>query len=196
MFTRFFVTDDETPTLERGSFWSLTSVGNPQVASSAVVNVVVLRSLSASLVHGPTTTACLVVIMPGRSPYLSPTPQRSSLSLPPCAQINAMPTCQLPGLKNCGASEFLLEELKVLCEHSARKIVSVANVAKMLLAAEKYHAETLKASCLSYVQKNMAEVGCVWTVWGAGEGAGWRRSHSTGRRPMIRRSVAAGQRRV
>lgn len=56
------------------------------------------------------------------------------------------------------ASEFLLEELKVLCEHSARKIVSVANVAKMLLAAEKYHAETLKNSCLSYVQKNMAEV--------------------------------------
>ena len=55
-------------------------------------------------------------------------------------------------------SEFLLEELKVLCEHSARKIVSVANVAKMLLAAEKYHAETLKNSCLSYVQKNMAEV--------------------------------------
>lgn len=57
-------------------------------------------------------------------------------------------------------SEFLLEELKVLCEHSARKIVSVANVAKMLLAAEKYHAETLKNSCLAYVQKNMAEV-CV-----------------------------------
>ncbi|CAN0399347.1 unnamed protein product, partial [Hapterophycus canaliculatus] len=54
--------------------------------------------------------------------------------------------------------EFLLEELKVLCEHSARKIVSVANVAKMLLAAERYQAETLKASCLGFVQKNMAEV--------------------------------------
>lgn len=55
-------------------------------------------------------------------------------------------------------AEFLLEELKALCEHSARKIVSVANVAKMLLAAERYQAETLKAACLSYVQKNMAEV--------------------------------------
>ncbi|CAB1109139.1 unnamed protein product [Ectocarpus sp. CCAP 1310/34] len=56
------------------------------------------------------------------------------------------------------ANEFLLEELKVLCEHSARKIVSVANVAKMLLAAERYQAETLKSSCLAYVQKNMPEV--------------------------------------
>eukprot|EP00904_Undaria_pinnatifida_P002730 jgi/Undpi1/12458/HiC_scaffold_5.g02129.m1 len=56
------------------------------------------------------------------------------------------------------ANEFLLEELKVLCEHSARKIVSVANVAKMLLAAERYQAETLKAACLSFVQKNMPEV--------------------------------------
>lgn len=55
-------------------------------------------------------------------------------------------------------AEFLLEELKVLCEHSARKIVSVANVAKMLLAAERYDAATLKASCLSFVQKNMPEV--------------------------------------
>lgn len=54
--------------------------------------------------------------------------------------------------------EFLLEELKSLCEHSARKIVSVANVAKMLLAAERYQGETLKAACLAFVQKNMAEV--------------------------------------
>lgn len=55
-------------------------------------------------------------------------------------------------------SEFLLEELKCLCEHSARKIVSVANVAKMLLAAERYQGETLKAACLTFVQKNMLEV--------------------------------------
>lgn len=58
----------------------------------------------------------------------------------------------------CLLAEFLLDELKVLCEHSARKIVSVTNVAKMLLAAERYHSETLKAACLSYVQKNMPEV--------------------------------------
>lgn len=54
--------------------------------------------------------------------------------------------------------EFLLEELKALCEHSARRIVSVANVAKMLLAAERYQADTLKTACLSFVQKNMPEV--------------------------------------
>lgn len=54
--------------------------------------------------------------------------------------------------------EFLLEDLKSLCEHSARKIVSVANVAKMLLAAESYQGETLKAACLTFVQKNMPEV--------------------------------------
>lgn len=61
-------------------------------------------------------------------------------------------------LRRQQCAEFLLEELKVLCEHSARKIVSVANVAKMLLAAERYQAETLKAACLSFVQKNMPEV--------------------------------------
>lgn len=55
-------------------------------------------------------------------------------------------------------AEFLLEELKALCEHSARRIVSVANVAKMLLAAERYQADTLKTACLSFVQKNMPEV--------------------------------------
>lgn len=36
--------------------------------------------------------------------------------------------------------------------------MSVANVAKMLLAAERYQGETLKAACLAFVQKNMAEV--------------------------------------
>lgn len=56
------------------------------------------------------------------------------------------------------SAEFLLEELKALCEHSARRIVSVANVAKMLLAAERYQADTLKTACLSFVQKNMPEV--------------------------------------
>lgn len=61
-------------------------------------------------------------------------------------------------------TEFLLEELKVLCEHSARKIVSVANVAKMLLAAERYQAETLKTACLSFVQKNMPEVSAIKTT--------------------------------
>lgn len=60
-------------------------------------------------------------------------------------------------------AEFLLEELKSLCEYSARKIVSVANVAKMLLAAERYQGETLKAACLAYVQKNIAEV---WALGG------------------------------
>ncbi|CAM9256028.1 unnamed protein product [Ascophyllum nodosum] len=56
------------------------------------------------------------------------------------------------------ANEFLLEELKALCEHSARRIVSVANVAKMLLAAERYQADTLKTASLAFVQKNMPEV--------------------------------------
>ena len=44
-------------------------------------------------------------------------------------------------------------------------------MAKMLLAAEKYHAETLKASCLTYVQKNMAEVrACVGAFISLNEG--------------------------
>ena len=36
--------------------------------------------------------------------------------------------------------------------------MSVANVAKMLLAAERYQADTLKTASLAFVQKNMPEV--------------------------------------
>ncbi|CAM9145278.1 unnamed protein product [Discosporangium mesarthrocarpum] len=64
------------------------------------------------------------------------------------------------------ANEFLLEELKYLCEMAAKKIVTVANVAKMLMAAEQYQAEVLRAACLSFIQKNMAEV-CLYPAFEA-----------------------------
>ncbi|CAM9520289.1 unnamed protein product, partial [Choristocarpus tenellus] len=56
------------------------------------------------------------------------------------------------------ANEFLLEELKYLCEMAGKKIISVANVAKLLLAAESYQAEVLRGHCLNFYKKNMAEV--------------------------------------
>lgn len=180
----FLSRDDEIPTPERGGFWSLVSVENLKATSSCVV-------VNLAVVCCPARRAC---------------PRRSDDDGVLCcdhawpARLTPTPQCTPLYIYIYVASEFLLEELKVLCEHSARKIVSVANVAKMLLAAEKYHAETLKASCLSYVQKNMAEVGCVMFVnyvW-EGEGEGVRLASITldGMWPMKRRSVAAGRRMV
>jgi hypothetical protein len=55
------------------------------------------------------------------------------------------------------AEEYLLADLKKLCEHTARGIITTANVARLLSAAEQYHAVSLRLACMHFVQKNMAD---------------------------------------
>ncbi|KAG5185888.1 BTB/POZ protein [Tribonema minus] len=55
------------------------------------------------------------------------------------------------------AEEYQLLDLKKLCEVTARGIVTTANVARLLAAAEQFHAATLRSACMAFVQKNMSD---------------------------------------
>ncbi|CAM9511614.1 unnamed protein product, partial [Phaeothamnion confervicola] len=56
------------------------------------------------------------------------------------------------------SEEYLLRDLKTLVEHAARAAVDANNVAKLLDAAEQFHADVLKQACMDYIHKNMADV--------------------------------------
>jgi hypothetical protein len=49
------------------------------------------------------------------------------------------------------AEEFLLPELKKLCEHAAKTLINIENVAKMMSAAERFGAPTLRDACIQFV---------------------------------------------
>ena len=45
------------------------------------------------------------------------------------------------------ADEYLLDDLKQLCQSCVKKIISVSNALELLCASEKYNAEALRSAC-------------------------------------------------
>uniref|UniRef100_A0A7S2W1Z2 BTB domain-containing protein n=1 Tax=Rhizochromulina marina TaxID=1034831 RepID=A0A7S2W1Z2_9STRA len=70
-------------------------------------------------------------------------------------------TNRVEGLKECSAhelldllsaaEEFLLPDLKSLCEHAAQSLINTENVAKMMSAAERFEAPLLQKACINYI---------------------------------------------
>ena len=68
------------------------------------------------------------------------------------------------GLENCApqelisllilANEYLLEDLRTLCEMHAAKIISVDNISKLLLLSAGHNASVLRNACARYVTEN------------------------------------------
>jgi len=53
---------------------------------------------------------------------------------------------------------WLLRDLKKACEYQAMKMISIENVAKMLVATDQYNADRLKKTCIKYITENIKEV--------------------------------------
>jgi len=49
------------------------------------------------------------------------------------------------------AEEYLLPDLKKLCEHAAQSLINTENVAKMLSAADRFGAPKLREGCINYI---------------------------------------------
>lgn len=49
------------------------------------------------------------------------------------------------------AEEYLLPELKRLCEHAAQPLISTEMVARMMSAAERFEAPVLREACIRYI---------------------------------------------
>ena len=49
------------------------------------------------------------------------------------------------------AEEYLLPELKKLCEHSAQSLINTEIVAKMMSAADRFDAPLLRQACINYI---------------------------------------------
>jgi len=70
-------------------------------------------------------------------------------------------TNRVEGLKECSAhevldllsaaEEYLLPDLKRLCEHAAQSLINTENVAKMMSAAERFEAPLLQKACINYI---------------------------------------------
>jgi hypothetical protein len=56
------------------------------------------------------------------------------------------------------AEEYLLPDLKKLCEHAAIPLLSPEMVAKMLSAADRFDAPALRAACIAYILGPMKQV--------------------------------------
>ena len=56
------------------------------------------------------------------------------------------------------ADEFLLFDLKDMCEHAAAALLDPENFARLLLVARTYKAKTLTVACLEYLKENQAAV--------------------------------------
>ena len=70
-------------------------------------------------------------------------------------------TNRVEGLKDCSAhevldllsaaEEYLLPDLKKLCEHAAQSLINTEIVAKMMSAADRYEAPLLRQACINYI---------------------------------------------
>ncbi|CAM9612712.1 unnamed protein product [Chrysoparadoxa australica] len=76
-------------------------------------------------------------------------------------------TNRVAGLQRCSAEqlcallsiaeEYMLEPLKLLCEHTARQVITPTNIAKLLSAAEQFRAIVLRDACMTYFRDHMPE---------------------------------------
>lgn len=75
--------------------------------------------------------------------------------------LEFMYTNRVEQLKDCSAhevldllsasEEYLLPELKRLCEHAATSLINTEMVAKMLSAADRFEAPLLRQACINYI---------------------------------------------
>lgn len=75
-------------------------------------------------------------------------------------RINELPNCdamELLEMMNL-SNVWLLRDLKKACEYQAMKMISIENVAKMLVATDQYNADRLKKTCIKYITENIKEV--------------------------------------
>ena len=70
-------------------------------------------------------------------------------------------TNRVEGLKDCSAhevldllsasEEYLLPNLKKLCEHAAQSLINPDIVAKMIVAADRFDAPLLREACINFI---------------------------------------------
>ena len=77
-------------------------------------------------------------------------------------------SCHVAGLESAPAADltrllaladqFLLDDLKRFCQHTARQIMDTSNVMKLLAAADEYNAPALSKICLNFIVDNLPEI--------------------------------------
>ena len=56
------------------------------------------------------------------------------------------------------ANEYLLEDLRVLCEQTAARCLDMSNIGALITLSAKHNAEALRRACLKFIQENNEEI--------------------------------------
>jgi len=56
------------------------------------------------------------------------------------------------------ANEFVLDDLRIMCEKFSHRVITIDNIGKLLLLSNQHNASVLKSECAKFVKLNSAEL--------------------------------------